>query len=151
MTEQSWKPLFRTGKSTITRALQSPAFIDSRRRAGAIIDDPVALRMLANSVESVDHTNAPLSAIADRVSAAVRFLRSRADRIDTGAGSAAATTARERLLVAALDYLVTPVDMVPDFHVGGYIDDVLVLTWAFGAAVVELDPFLPDDPPPGGP
>ncbi|MDQ3095197.1 MAG: hypothetical protein M3Q82_04440, partial [Actinomycetota bacterium] len=72
MTEQSWKPLFRTGTSTITKALQSPAFTDSRQRAGAIIDDPVALRMLANSVESVDHTNAPLSAIADRVFAAVR-------------------------------------------------------------------------------
>ncbi len=162
MTEQSWKPLFRTSNSTVTKALQSPAFIDSRRRAGAIIGDSIALRMLANSVESVDQTDAPLSAVADRVSAGVRFLRARADRLDTGATlrpdpgapgavqgtdarSAAATAARERLLVAALDYLITPVDMVPDFHVGGYIDDVLLLTWVFGAAVHELEPFLDDD------
>ncbi len=161
MTEQSWKPLFRTSNSTVTRALQSPAFIDSRRRAGAIIGDSIALRMLANSVDSVDQTDAPsrrLRTGCPRASASCvpeRTVSTPAPRSDpirarrgvqgTDARSAAATAARERLLVAALDYLITPVDMVPDFHVGGYIDDVLLLTWVFGAAVHELEPFLEDD------
>ncbi|MBA2716483.1 MAG: DUF1232 domain-containing protein [Propionibacteriales bacterium] len=163
MTEQSWKPLFRSPKSTVTKVLRSPAFIDSRERAAAIIDDPAALRSLADVVETMEHTDAPLSAVADRVAAAVRFLRATADRLDIDAASppdgrkvrsppdaetssAAGRSARERLIVAALHYLITPVDLVPDFRVGGYIDDVLLLSWVFGAAVNELEPFLDDDP-----
>jgi hypothetical protein len=156
MSEQSWKPLFRAPRSTVTKVLQSPAFHHSRKRAGDIVDDPAALRELADVVETLDHENAPLSAIADRVAAAVRFLRCRADRLAVqrdaldgrGGGEAAevptgaASVARERLIVAALHYLVTPVDLVPDFRPGGYIDDVLLLSWVFGAAAHELQPFL---------
>jgi hypothetical protein len=54
----------------------------------------------------------------------------------------AGTATRKRLLVAALHYLITPDDLVPDFRPGGYIDDVLLLTWVFGAATQELDPLL---------
>lgn len=168
MTEQNWKPLFRTPKSTVTKVLRSPAFLSSRERAGALLDDPAALRTLADAVEKLDHVNAPLSAIADQVAAAVRFLRAQAQesRLETeveAAGSPeasvievepdapmphrAGTAARERLLVAAMDYLITPVDLVPDFKSGGYIDDVLLLSWVFGAAFNELAPFLDDDAP----
>ena len=168
MPERSWRPLFRNPRSTITKVLRSPAFVHSRERAGAIIGEPVALRDLADAVDGLDHASAPLSAIADRVQAAVRFLRSKADAIDaaganTGAGaasrtpvtsrsqagqvasdshSAAGSAARERLVVAALLYLVTPVDLVPDFRAGGYLDDVVLLSWVFGAAAQELEPFV---------
>lgn len=162
MTEQDWKPLFRTPKSTVTRVLKSPAFNASRERAAVIIDDPAALRRVADAVETLDHANAPLSAIADRVAAAVRYLRAAADRLDREAepprggrsarprsdpqpSSAAGQAARERLIVAALHYLITPVDLVPDFRVGGYIDDVLLLSWVFGAAANELEPFLDEE------
>lgn len=154
MTEQSWKPLFRSPRATITKVLRSPAFADSRHRAAAIITDAAALRALADRVESLDKTRMPLSTIADRVGAAVLFLRARADRLDSAEGgpagadvhAGAAVEARERLVVAALHYLVTPVDLVPDFRVGGYLDDVLLLGWVFGTAAAELDPFLPDEP-----
>ena len=168
MTEQSWKPLFRTPRSTVTKILRSPAFVSSRERAASMIDDSAALLALANAVEALDHANAPLSAIADRVAAAVRFLRAAANR-PAGAAvgspdapahdrrpvepqssskdmtSPASQAARERLIVAALDYLITPVDLVPDFRVGGYIDDVLLLSWVFGVAATELEPFLEED------
>ena len=164
MTEQSWQALFRTPKSTVTKVLKSPAFAESRTQASAILDDPVALRRLADVVEAVDQSDAPLSAVSDRVAAAVRFLRAEADRRDKyaatatsgdpaapappvpGPSTAAGRAARERLIVAALHYLVTPVDLVPDFRVGGYIDDVLLLSWVFGAAVNELSPYLDEDP-----
>jgi hypothetical protein len=29
--------------------------------------------------------------------------------------------------------------------VGGYLDDVLMLSWVFGAAAAELEPYLEDD------
>ncbi|HYO40083.1 MAG TPA: YkvA family protein [Nocardioidaceae bacterium] len=145
MTEPSWKPLFRTPASTVTKVLRSPAFLHARQEAAGIIDDPAALRSLALLVEGLDHENAPLSAVADRVSAAVHFLRTIADELDSSPRvPVAGVAARERLLVASLHYLVTPDDLVPDFRPGGYIDDVLLLTWVFGAAVNELSPHLAD-------
>lgn len=149
MTEPSWKPRFRASQATVTKVLHSPSFNDSRECAAVIIGDAVALRELADVVEMIDKTDAPLSAIADRVAAAVSLLRANADRLDSDSlapASGAGDAARERLVVAALHYLVTPVDLVPDFRVGGYLDDVLLLGWVFGAAVHELEPYLPGDP-----
>lgn len=150
MTEQSWRPLFRTPMSTVTKVLRSPAFLHARERAAATIENPTALRALADEVERLEHSDAPLSAVADRVLATVRLLRATADRLE-GAGApsergqmGAGSLARERLLVAGLHYLVTPDDLVPDFRPGGYVDDVLLLSWVFGAAVSELEPYLDD-------
>ncbi len=162
MTEQEWKPLFRTPTSTVTKILRSHAFLRSRERSATIVESSDELRALADLVEKLDHASAPLAAVADRVAAAVRFCRARADRLDdaaapthnspdmaepedSGAPSAGVAT-RERLLVASLHYLVTPVDLVPDFQAGGYIDDVLLLAWVFGVATNELTPYLTDDP-----
>jgi hypothetical protein len=160
MSDQNWKPLFRARTSTVTKVLRSPAFLHSRERSAVIAENPDELRALAALVESLDHTNAPLAVVADRVVAAVRFLRERADRLETttaptdvtpemaelqnGRTPTAGVAARERLLVASLHYLVTPVDLVPDFQAGGYIDDVVLLAWVFGVASSELTPYLPD-------
>lgn len=40
-----------------------------------------------------------------------------------------------------MHYLVTPLDLVPDFRPGGYLDDVLPIAWVCGAAVHELAPY----------
>jgi uncharacterized membrane protein YkvA (DUF1232 family) len=149
MTEQNWKPLYRIPMSTVTRVLRSPAFLHARERAAVTIESPSALRALADQVETLDHDEAPLSAVADRVASAVRFLRVTADRLEgepLASAGGAGTAARERLLVAGLHYLVTPDDLVPDFRAGGYLDDVLLLTWVFGAALTELEPYLPEEP-----
>ncbi len=162
MTDENWKPLFRAATSTITKVLRSPAFLHSRERSAAIAENPDKLRALADSVETLDHLNAPLAVIADRLVAAVRFLHARAKDLETadsasdsglaavelppGRSPSAGVATRERLLVASLDYLVTPVDLVPDFRPGGYIDDVVLLAWVFGVATNELAPYLPDDP-----
>lgn len=158
MSEQSWKPLFRTPTSTLTRVLRSSAFLHSRARAAAILESPSELRSLADLVQALDYTDAPLSTVADRVAAGVRFLRSTADRHETDPeggprtdtvgkppeerSPTASIAARERLVVASLHYLITPDDVVPDFRAGGYVDDVLLLTWVSGVAVNELARFL---------
>jgi hypothetical protein len=117
LSEQSWMPLFRTSKSTVTKVMKSPAFAASREQAAITIADPAALRALAVAVLELDFEDAPLSAIADRVVAAVRFLKAKANRLETGPAAplGAGDAARERLLVAALQYLITPIDVVPDF------------------------------------
>ena len=161
MTEQNWKPLFRAPTSTVTKILRSHAFLRSRERSAIIVKSSDELRALADLVDTLDPASAPLAAVADRVAAAVRFCRARADRLDdaaapthnssgmpepkgSGAPSAGVAT-RERLLVASLHYLVTPIDLVPDFQAGGYIDDVLLLAWVFGVATNELTPYLSED------
>lgn len=159
MSEQTWKPRFRTEESTVTKVLRSPAFVHSRERSHQIIDDPIALRRLGEKVQDLDYSDSPLSAVEDRVSAAFRFLYARADHLDIGPEDGPRTSqdeassppapgggARERLVVAALHYLVTPVDLVPDVRIGGYLDDVMLLSWVFGAAVTELETYLVDDP-----
>ncbi len=151
MSEQNWKPTFRAPDSTITKVLRSASFRSSRERAHEIMDDPAALRHLAQAVRSLNYTNAPLSAIADRVAAGYRLVVARAEALEksengpTAASTSPGGSARERLVVAALHYLITPVDVVPDFRVGGYLDDVLLLSWVFGAAVAELEPYLEDE------
>jgi hypothetical protein len=165
MNEQSWKPLFRIPASTVTKVLRSHAFMHSRESSATIVESSAELRALADLVEDLDHASPPLGAVADRVAAAVRFLRARADRLDEAAAPAhgstdtadptasgvasAAVATRERLLVASLHYLVTPDDLVPDFQVGGYIDDVFLLAWVFGVATNELTPYLADGPEDG--
>lgn len=161
MTEPSWRPLFRTPKATVTTVLRSPAFVASREQAAVIIEDPAALRALGDSVRRIDMDDAPLLAVADRVTAAVAFLCAKAEQLDRGVAPSASDgwlppgdvveppptatkAARERLVVAALHYLITKDDFVPDFRVGGYLDDVMVLSWIFGAAAEEIEPFLVD-------
>jgi uncharacterized membrane protein YkvA (DUF1232 family) len=148
LSEPSWRPLFRTPEATISKVLHSAAFVHSRERALEIVNDPTALRQLAETVRCLDYTHAPLSAVADRVAAGYRLLYARADFLEDTAARAEPSPgadARERLLVAALHYLITPVDLVPDFRVGGYLDDVMVLSWVFGVAVTELEPYLVDE------
>jgi len=159
MTDQNWKPHFRTPTSNLSKILESPAFLHSRERSTAIAENSDDLRALADVVETLDHTNAPLAVVADRVVAAVRLLRASANRLDAAAAPnqsslepaapqrtpSAGVATRERLLIASLHYLVTPVDLVPDFKAGGYIDDVALLAWVCGVATNELTPYLTDD------
>lgn len=161
MSEQSWKPMFRTPTSSLTKVLQSSAFRQAREQASSIIESPAELRSLAVQVEALDRVAVPLSAIDDQVCAALRFLRATAVRLDSQpagtsgtragppqpdghAAQAAGSAVRERLVVASLRYLIRPDDLVPDFRAGGYIDDVLLLSWVFGAAVKELAPYSSD-------
>jgi len=162
MTDENWKPLFRASTSTVTKVLRSHAFLHSRELSADIAENPHKLRALADSVGMLDHRNPPLAVLADRVAAAVRFLRASAEELEAKgsarhSGSTAAepltehspsagVAARERLLIASLHYLVTPVDLVPDFRPGGYIDDVVLLAWVFGVATSELSPYLSEDP-----
>lgn len=46
------------------------------------------------------------------------------------------------LSVAALLYLVSPVDLIPDFLVGGLLDDLALLTWLYRTFSDEIERFL---------
>ncbi len=42
------------------------------------------------------------------------------------------------VIVAAIIYLVSPIDAIPDFIVGVFIDDMSVIAWAFSKVGKEL-------------
>ncbi len=47
------------------------------------------------------------------------------------------------LVVTALIYFLTPVDLVPDFLLAlGYLDDAALITWTLGKAGEEIEAFL---------
>lgn len=46
------------------------------------------------------------------------------------------------LSVAALLYLISPIDLVPDFLIGGLLDDLALLTWLYKTFGDEIERFL---------
>lgn len=46
------------------------------------------------------------------------------------------------LSVAVLLYLVSPIDLIPDFLVGGLLDDLALLTWLYRTFSDEMERFL---------
>lgn len=43
------------------------------------------------------------------------------------------------IVIASLLYVIDPIDMVPDFIVGGFLDDVTVIGWAITKVAQELE------------
>ena len=46
------------------------------------------------------------------------------------------------LCLAGLLYFLSPIDLIPDFIAGGFLDDLSILTWVFHQFRNELDYFL---------
>ena len=45
------------------------------------------------------------------------------------------------IIVAAILYVVTPIDLLPDFIPPGWIDDVSIVAWAIKEASEELEKY----------
>lgn len=47
------------------------------------------------------------------------------------------------LIVAAIVYFITPVDLIPDFLAAlGYVDDAAIIAWTLQKVAGEIEPFL---------
>lgn len=46
------------------------------------------------------------------------------------------------MIIAALLYLVSPIDFIPDFLIGGFIDDIGIIMWVFKKTREEIEFFL---------
>lgn len=46
------------------------------------------------------------------------------------------------MIIAALLYLVSPIDFIPDFLIGGFIDDIGIIMWVFKKTKEEIEFFL---------
>ncbi len=126
------------GRELARSAPMSTYFANARARARKILDDPEALKRVADeSYRSGASRSGPFAAVMDDFRAAVRLVvaYARGNYRDIPPDSLA-------LVVAGLVYVVSPLDLVPDaVPVIGYMDDAVVVGWVIKSVREELDAF----------
>ena len=119
-------------------APMSKYFANARARARKMLDDPEALKRVADeSYRSGASRSGPFAAVMDDFRTLVRLVvaYARGNYRDVPPDSLA-------LVVAGLVYVVSPLDLVPDaVPVIGYMDDAVVVGWVIKSVRQELDSF----------
>ncbi|MDE9365436.1 DUF1232 domain-containing protein [Luteipulveratus sp. YIM 133132] len=130
----------------VARLLTSPSFTRCRAAAGRLADDREGLRRLMDQVDGVTFGAAePLDDRHGRVDVdiACSVVEARLEELDEGDAAPLAeleptASARLRLILAALLYLVLEEDAVPDHHRLGHLDDLAIVHWVTQIARGEL-------------
>lgn len=119
---------------------RSPFFAKALRRARRILEDPQALVQLAKDAEgkAAGLTSGPLSGVLDELKVLLRLIRA------YGKGEYRKVSWKTMVLVVgAVLYLVSPVDVIPDFILGsGLVDDATVLAFVYRKVHKEVAEFL---------
>ncbi|MCW2791508.1 MAG: hypothetical protein JWO76_606 [Nocardioides sp.] len=123
------------------RARSAPGstyFANARERGRRMLDDPEALRRVADeSNRSGASRSGPFATVMDDFRTLVRLVvaYARGNYRDIPPDSVA-------LVVAGLLYVVSPLDLLPDALPGiGFMDDAVVIGWVIKAVRQELDAF----------
>ncbi|MGH8991777.1 MAG: YkvA family protein [Acidimicrobiia bacterium] len=111
-----------------------------QQRAKGLLKDPQALIQLAKKAEgkAAGQASGPLAGVADELKALLRLLRAYAkgDYRKVSWESMA-------VVVGAMLYVVSPIDLIPDFLLGsGFLDDASVLAFAYRKVHQEVEEFL---------
>jgi uncharacterized membrane protein YkvA (DUF1232 family) len=119
-------------------APMSKYFARARTRARKMLDDPEALKRVADeSYSSGASRSGPFAAVMDDFRTLVRLVvaYARGNYRDIPPDSLA-------LVVAGLVYVVSPLDLLPDaVPVVGFMDDAVVIGWVIKSVRQELDEF----------
>lgn len=113
-------------------------FRRERKKATRLVDDPVAVvRTAERATAKAEHARGAFARIWDDLRTSIRLVRTWARR-----DYRAVSRSRIILVVAALLYLVSPIDAIVDaIPVLGLVDDAAVLAWALRQVRKELDVF----------
>jgi uncharacterized membrane protein YkvA (DUF1232 family) len=119
-------------------AAGSTFFAAARKRAAAIVDSPEKLRRLAEDTTArTNQRGGTLSEVVDDLRAMVRLVvaYAKGDYRDISGETLV-------LVVGAMIYVVSPLDLIPDFvPVAGYADDAAVVLWVVQKVRGEIDAF----------
>lgn len=111
-----------------------------KMQAMAYARDPQKLRdIVAHATRKADASgrSGPLGEVWEGLRTLFRLLRAYAK-----GDYRQVPTATIVLVLAAVLYFLTPVDLIPDFIFGlGFVDDVAIVTWVLAAAKTVLDDF----------
>ncbi|MFA5548550.1 MAG: YkvA family protein [Porticoccaceae bacterium] len=128
------------GKLSASRVKSTAAYRVALARAGKLLKNPAQLGALVGQARDKARRGerGPLASLGDSLGHALRLVKaySRGDYRDVSWHNLV-------LIVAALVYLVAPVDLILDFIPGfGLIDDAMLLTWTFATVQSEITRFL---------
>lgn len=118
-------------------AANSRFFAAARERAERLTRDPEQLRRVAEeSYKSGASRSGPFAGVMDDFRVLIRlvvaYARGHYREIPPDALV---------VVVAGLVYVVSPVDLIPDFMPGGFADDAAVIVWIVKTVRAELDAF----------
>lgn len=135
------------GEDSLESILASAPFLRSREVATALGGDVVGLQALLSEVEA-KVKSFPIGDLREHPSGvhydiAGAMVEAHIEELgEAGFGTdkrnALASDDRRLVVIAALHYLITDQDVVPDWFAGGHEDDILVLRWATSYARGEL-------------
>lgn len=117
-------------------------FRNAKHRAANILKDRerlnYLLRVSADKLKDVNVRNIKNSALVERLRVLIRMVRAYATGRYRGI-----KIGNVLLLVAAIVYFVTPIDLIPDFiPITGLLDDFTVVLWVYGKLQEEIDNYL---------
>jgi uncharacterized membrane protein YkvA (DUF1232 family) len=116
---------------------ESAEFANARSRAGRILQDSEATKKLSNTAWTrVAAGKGALADVAEEAKTLIRLVRAyaRGDYREIAFDNAV-------LIAAALVYLVTPIDLIPDLLPGGFVDDAAVVLFVVSRLAEELAVF----------
>jgi uncharacterized membrane protein YkvA (DUF1232 family) len=118
-------------------AYRSRFFAQAQRRAQRLLKNPDELIKLVKKAEG-KATSGPLSGVANELKALLRLIRAYAK------GEYRQVSWKSMVVaVGAVLYIVSPIDVIPDFLVGaGFLDDAGVLAFAYRKVHKEVEEFL---------
>jgi uncharacterized membrane protein YkvA (DUF1232 family) len=121
------------------KAPRSKDFEEVRNRAERVLRDPEAATKLADAAEKKadGKKGGALTEIITETKALIRLVRAYVKN-----EYRAVSWESMVLVVGALTYLVSPLDLIPDFLPGGLIDDAAVVAFVLGLVRVELLDFM---------
>lgn len=140
-------PLFRKNNSKkevskqedeVSKSLFYRIFV---QRAYALLRKPLALfQLVKNAVahfRKYDSVQEFASDVKEQFERITRLVRAYAKGEYRGV-----STANIVLSIAALLYVLSPLDLIPDFIAGGMLDDIALLTWLYKNVEEEIEQFL---------
>ncbi len=104
------------------------------RKAKQYINNPQRLKELLSSANLIIRDNEQLSDIIEDIGQLISMVRDYIKKDYTMVSRATIIT-----VIAGLIYLVNPIDVVPDFLLGGYLDDAAVIGYIVSKLKGEIE------------
>jgi uncharacterized membrane protein YkvA (DUF1232 family) len=115
----------------------SKFFKRSRKRAAKLVEDPKAMRRMAEEASrTANSRSGPFQAVIDDFRTMIRLV------VAYSRGHYRKIPADQLVIVVAgLIYVVSPIDVIPDFLPGGFADDAVMVGWVIRTVRSELVAF----------